>query len=99
MTIQEQINQLDSVRRLLANDDFNKLFQSMLDDQLSLAHSNLLNPEITGSRLEFARARYCATRELANFLKNKETALEKAISEKQDAMASGFVKMIDSASL
>lgn len=99
MTIQDQINQLDSVRRLLSNDDFKKLFQPMLDDQMALAHSNLLSPDTTGSRLEFARARYCATRELANFLKNKEAALVKAIAEKQEAMTTGFVKTIDSSSL
>lgn len=93
--LQEQIEALDAVKRLAANEDFKAIFQTMLNEQVMHAHAALLSPEVTGQRLEFARARYVATRELANFLKDKEQALSKVIAAKQEEAKAGVVKRID----
>jgi hypothetical protein len=83
MTLQEQIEELDAVKRLRANPDFHRVFQSMLDAQVERAHQALVSPENTGERLSFARARYVASRELANYLRDKEAALAGVIKQKQ----------------
>lgn len=85
MSIQEQIEILDAVKRLRKDRDFQELFQTMLEHQREVAHSALLNPEVTGQKLEFARARYVATREMANYLADKQAALEASIASKQAA--------------
>lgn len=83
MKLQEQIEQLDAIRRLRANPDYRNLVQAMLDEQVSTAHRDLLNPEIHGDRLAFARARYVAARANARWLDDKAAALEAAITTKQ----------------
>ncbi len=83
MNLQQQIEQLDAVKRLRSNRDYRELIQSMLDEQVQQAHSAMLNPETTGARLEYARARYVASRELAGYLADKEAALTAVIAKKQ----------------
>lgn len=83
MNLQQQIEQLDAVKRLRSNRDYRELIQSMLDEQVQQAHSAMLNPETTGARLEYSRARYVASRELANYLADKEAALTAVIAKKQ----------------
>lgn len=83
MMLQQQIEQLDAVKRLRTNRDYRELIQVMLDEQVQQAHSAMLNPETTGPRLEYARARYVASRELANYLADKEAALTAVIAKKQ----------------
>jgi hypothetical protein len=83
MILQEQIEELDAVKRLRSNRDYRSLVQSMLDEQVQEAHAAILNPETTGARLEFARARYVAARELAHYLADKEAALSSVIAKKQ----------------
>jgi hypothetical protein len=85
MTIQQQIEHLDAVKRLRANRDFVDLVQSMLEHERDVAHAALLNPEVSGQKLEYARARYVATRGLANYLADKQAALETSITAKQAA--------------
>ena len=83
MMLQQQIEQLDAVKRLRTNRDYRELIQVMLDEQVQQAHSAMLNPETAGARLEYARARYVASRELANYLADKEAALTAVIAKKQ----------------
>ena len=52
----------------------------------------MLNPETTGPRLEYARARYVASRELAGFLADKEAALTAVINKKQASDPSALSK-------
>lgn len=85
MTIQQQIEQLDAVKRLRANRDYIEHVQSMLESERDVAHAALLNPDVSGQRLEYARARYVATRTLANHLADKQAALETTIASKQSA--------------
>ena len=92
MTLQQQIEQLDSVKRLRGNRDFRELIQAMLDDQVQQSHSAMLNPDTTGPRLEYARARYVASRELAGFLADKEAALTAVINKKQASDPSALSK-------
>ena len=84
MGITEQINALERVRRLLSNDDYQeelgKYFQQLHDN----AHAQLCSPTTTGSQLEFARARYVAARDLLNYLRDRESALQKIIKSKQN---------------
>jgi hypothetical protein len=81
--LQQQIEQLDAVKRLRTNRDYRELIQVMLDEQVQQSHSAMLNPETTGARLEYARARYVASRELAGYLADKEAALTGVIAKKQ----------------
>jgi hypothetical protein len=83
MMLQQQIEQLDAVKRLRTNRDYRELIQVVLEEQVQQAHSAMLNPETAGPRLEYARARYVASRELANYLADKETALTSIIAQKQ----------------
>jgi hypothetical protein len=84
MEIAQQIATLESINRLIENEDFQKqlvpYFQQLFDN----SHAAIMNPETTGAGLEFARARYVAARELKTYLSEKETALEKAIKTKQN---------------
>ncbi len=85
MTIQQQIEQLDAVKRLRSNRDFLELIQAMLEHERDVAHAALLNPDVSGQKLEYSRARYVATRMLSNHLADKQSALEASIASKQDA--------------
>jgi hypothetical protein len=83
MEISEQIATLESINRLIENEDFQKQLAPYFQQLFDNSHSAIINPETTGAGLEFARARYVAARELKTYLHDKKTALERAIKNKQ----------------
>lgn len=83
MTLQEQIETLDAIKRLRANPDFVKVFQTKLDDAEQRAHSALIDFSCAGEDLAVARAKYVAARTLNRYLPEAEAALIKLIAEKQ----------------
>jgi len=83
MDIAEQIATLESINRLIENEDYQKQLAPYFQQLFDNSHSAIINPDTTGSGLEFARARYVAAKELKSYLHDKKTALEKAIKNKQ----------------
>lgn len=84
MEISEQIATLESINRLIENEDYQKQLAPYFQQLFDNSHAAILNPEITGAALEFARARYVAAKELKTFLHDKKTALEKVVKHKQN---------------
>ena len=83
MNIAEQIATLESINRLLDNEDFQRQLLPYFQQLHDHAHAALLNPKNTGPELEYARARYMAAREIRFYLADRKSSLEHTIKAKQ----------------
>jgi hypothetical protein len=75
-----QVRQLNAVRRLKANPDYQEIIVPRLEVGEQSAISAFLDPDISDADLRRAQARFIAVRHLANLLDDLEVSLEAAVA-------------------